>query len=98
MSYVFPPPQPYLHVERKAAKKGSFAVVTIKREPVNSMNRDVWKQLLSTLKELENEKGMRAVVFRSGLKKDVFTAGNDINELFPKHTNEVKTKRRNEMK
>jgi len=87
MPFQHPPVQNYIHIERKPfGKKGSYAIVTICREPVNSMNRDLWQQLLKTLTELENEKQVRGVIFCSGVKKNVFTAGNDINELYPKHT------------
>ncbi|KAJ3092457.1 hypothetical protein HK102_007081 [Quaeritorhiza haematococci] len=67
--------------------KGSFAIVTICREPVNSMNLDLWQQLLDTLTELENDPKIRAAIFQSGLKRDVFTAGNDITELYSPKTN-----------
>lgn len=90
-TFQHPPAREYLHVERKAAgKKGLFAVVTISREPVNSMNRDLWQQLLNCLTLLEDDRQIRGVIFCSGLKKDVFTAGNDINELYPKHTTQAR--------
>ena len=61
---------------------GGYAVVTIAREPVNSMNLDLWRQLTDALVKLEDDPAVRGVVFTSGLKKDVFTAGNDLSELY----------------
>eukprot|EP00475_Leptophrys_vorax_P039191 TRINITY_DN7036_c0_g4_i2.p1 TRINITY_DN7036_c0_g4~~TRINITY_DN7036_c0_g4_i2.p1 ORF type:complete len:262 (-),score=67.23 TRINITY_DN7036_c0_g4_i2:96-881(-) len=60
-----------------------IALVEIKREPVNSMNLEVWQQLLQTLDALEQtSSGAKAVVFSSGLVKSIFTAGHDLNELY----------------
>lgn len=90
-AYQHPASENYIQIERKAVGKlGNYAIVTIAREPVNSMNRDVWQQLLKTLTDLENESKMRGVIFCSGVKKDVFTAGNDINELYPLHTTQAR--------
>ena len=69
----------YVHIEKKAQ---GYAVLTLAREPVNSMNLDLWRQLASALDALEADPSVRGVIFQSGLKRDVFTAGNDINELF----------------
>ena len=69
----------YLSLDRKPE---GYAVLTIAREPVNSMNLELWRQLADVLEQLEADSSIRGVVFQSGLKKDVFTAGNDINELF----------------
>jgi 3,2-trans-enoyl-CoA isomerase len=63
-------------------KPGGVAIVSLNREPVNTMNLNVWQQLSDTLDQLEANPHIRAVVFRSALKRDVFTAGNDITELF----------------
>lgn len=93
MAFQHPAPSNYISIERKAVGKlGNYAIVTICREPVNSMNKDLWTQLLNTLTELEAEKTTRGVIFCSGLKKNVFTAGNDINELYPKHTTQARHK------
>ena len=65
---------------------GGIAVVTMAREPVNSMNLDVWRQLSAALEELEADPAIRGVIWRSGLVKDVFTAGNDLLELYAPKT------------
>ncbi len=69
----------FISIEKKP---DSYAILTIAREPVNSMNLDLWRQLSEALDQLEGDSSIRGVVFQSGLKRDVFTAGNDINELF----------------
>lgn len=63
-------------------KDTGYAIVTICREPVNSMNLELWQQLADTLEQLEKDPSVRGVIFQSGLKKDVFTAGNDLQELY----------------
>ncbi|KAJ3276620.1 dodecenoyl-CoA isomerase [Terramyces sp. JEL0728] len=73
-------------------KKG-YAILTIKRDPVNSMNLDLWEQLDAAVKSLENDNSVRAVIFKSGLERPIFTAGNDILELYaPKSSKERYTK------
>lgn len=72
------PESAYLRVERR----DGFAAVVLCREPVNTMNLAFWKQLTATLDELEADLSVRGALFCSGLRRDVFTAGNDINELF----------------
>jgi len=64
------------------AKEGGVAVVTLAKEPVNTMDLNFWKELLSVMESLEADKEVRGVVFQSGLKKSVFTAGLDIKELY----------------
>lgn len=73
----------YISVEKR---EGGYVVLSIKREPVNSMNLDLWRQLATHLDELEKDSSVRGVIFRSGLQKDVFTAGNDIMELYAPKT------------
>jgi len=72
----------YVHTEFKHLGKAQYAIVTLNREPVNSLNLDLWSQLLSTLTELESNPRVRGIIFTTGLKRDVFSAGNDINELY----------------
>jgi len=62
------------------------AYISIKREPVNSCNEVVWAQLLNHLISAESISSVRALVIQSLLTKDIFTAGNDINELYPPNT------------
>jgi len=75
-----------VQVELKPLGKAQYAVVTIAREPVNSLNLDLWSELLSTLTSLESNPRVRGLIFLSGLKRDVFSAGNDINELYAPNT------------
>lgn len=67
---------------------GSLALCTIRRDPVNSMDTELWEGLAAALDKAESIPGVRALVFRSGLAKDVFTAGNDIMELYEPATSE----------
>lgn len=73
----------YVTVEKEG--KG-VAIVTIKREPVNSMNLDLWSQLSAAIDQCEKDKEVRGIIICSGLQKDIFTAGNDITELYAKTT------------
>lgn len=67
-----------------------LTVLTLVREPVNSMNLELWEQLGAALERLQLDPSVRAVVICSGLKKDVFTAGNDIRELYSPMTDEAR--------
>lgn len=64
----------------------ALAIVSLHREPVNSMNTALWTALLSTLDKLEANPKVRGVVFKSTLKRNVFTAGNDLLELYAPST------------
>ena len=74
----------------KVSVAAPVATITLCREPVNGMNRKVWSELLTALDQCESDSTIRACVFESGLVKDVFTAGNDINELYAKATTREK--------
>ena len=50
------------------------------------MTLEVWEALRGALSEAERDPATRGIVFASGLKRDVFTAGNDLKELHVKHT------------
>ncbi|KAI8919823.1 ClpP/crotonase [Powellomyces hirtus] len=63
-----------------------YAMVAIKREPVNSMDMELWKQLLQTLDACESDAKVRGIVFHSTLAKPIFTAGNDLKELYARTT------------
>ena len=39
------------------------------------------RELLATLEQLEADKAVRGIIWASGLKRDVFTAGNDLKVL-----------------
>jgi 3,2-trans-enoyl-CoA isomerase len=73
---------PFVQVEQK---KG-YAIISLKRDPVNSMNLDLWKQLTSEVQKCENDPTIRGVIFTSGLTRQIFTAGNDLNELYAPST------------
>jgi len=79
---------PYLGVEHK----GRYAIVTLQREPVNTMNLSMWEQLTQVLDALEANPRIRGVIFQSGLQRDVFTAGNDILELYAPKTSQERYK------
>eukprot|EP00409_Alexandrium_fundyense_P009889 CAMPEP_0195046776 /NCGR_PEP_ID=MMETSP0347-20130606/28760_1 /TAXON_ID=2932 /ORGANISM="Alexandrium fundyense, Strain CCMP1719" /LENGTH=74 /DNA_ID=CAMNT_0040074857 /DNA_START=35 /DNA_END=256 /DNA_ORIENTATION=+ len=51
------------------------------------MDMSFWQELLAAFNSMEADPEVRAVVFHSGLKRSVFTAGLDINELYAPHTN-----------
>lgn len=77
--------QQYVFLE--TIENGSIAVLTLNREPVNSMNLSVWQQLLHTLERCEANNNIRALIIQSGIKKNIFSAGNDLNELYAPNTN-----------
>jgi 3,2-trans-enoyl-CoA isomerase len=59
-----------------------YAIVGLKSEPVNALNLNVWTALTKTLETLENDKSVRGMIISSNLERDIFTAGNDLNELY----------------
>ena len=73
------PAKPIVDVD---IRPGGYAVVTITKEPVNSLDLDAWVQLEQALDQLEADPSVSGVIFASGLKRDVFSAGNDIMELY----------------
>ncbi|EFJ41714.1 hypothetical protein VOLCADRAFT_77525 [Volvox carteri f. nagariensis] len=76
----------FVHVD---VHPGGIALVTVAKEPVNSMDLAMWARLDQVLMELETNPAVNAVIFASGLKRDVFSAGNDLMELYaPKTTSE----------
>jgi hypothetical protein len=70
----------YVNVE--GFPEDNYAVLTVAREPVNSLNLQVWSELLAALQYLEANSNVKVLVIASGLKKDVYCAGNDITELY----------------
>eukprot|EP00427_Karlodinium_veneficum_P040776 CAMPEP_0169268106 /NCGR_PEP_ID=MMETSP1016-20121227/47587_1 /TAXON_ID=342587 /ORGANISM="Karlodinium micrum, Strain CCMP2283" /LENGTH=229 /DNA_ID=CAMNT_0009352723 /DNA_START=23 /DNA_END=709 /DNA_ORIENTATION=- len=46
------------------------------------MTREFWRELSAAYDECAADRSVRCVIFQSGLKKPVFTAGLDINELY----------------
>jgi 3,2-trans-enoyl-CoA isomerase len=100
---------PFRHIRLTPPTDADGVVVlTLAREPVNTMDRALWGELATALDSLEAahaaglKKGggggpastsssspsspaapfPRALVIESGLARDVFTAGNDIRELY----------------
>eukprot|EP00208_Stichococcus_sp_RCC1054_P003301 CAMPEP_0206141370 /NCGR_PEP_ID=MMETSP1473-20131121/12685_1 /ASSEMBLY_ACC=CAM_ASM_001109 /TAXON_ID=1461547 /ORGANISM="Stichococcus sp, Strain RCC1054" /LENGTH=267 /DNA_ID=CAMNT_0053535911 /DNA_START=273 /DNA_END=1076 /DNA_ORIENTATION=+ len=69
-----------------------YAIATIAREPVNSMNLELWLELLRVLQQLERDPQVRGVIWASGLRRDVFTAGNDLKELHAPSTSQSRHK------
>lgn len=62
---------------------GGFAVVTLAKEPANVMDLAFWQGLTAILDELEADSSMHGVIFSSGLKRDIFTAGSTHNRHLP---------------
>lgn len=65
-----------------------IAVLTLEKEPVNSMNLDFWQALLAAFEQVDADDSVRCIIFQSGLKKNVFTAGLDFQELYAPATSE----------
>ncbi|KAK3249403.1 hypothetical protein CYMTET_41166 [Cymbomonas tetramitiformis] len=63
-------------------KIDNYAIVSICKEPVNSMDTKLWEDLGTALAALEADSAVHGAIFQSGLKRDVYTAGNDIKELY----------------
>ena len=59
----------------KIETSSSFAIIALAREPVNSLNTELWQQLKTAFDELEQNPAIRGVIFTSGLNRPVFTAG-----------------------
>ncbi len=72
-------PKPAVEVD---IRPGGYAIVTLQKEPVNSLDLDTWVQLERALDQLEHDPSVSGVIFASGLKRDVFSAGNDLLELY----------------
>ena len=47
-------------------KKGKFAVISLNKEPVNSMNLDLWKALSAAIQDCDQDPKIRGVIFTSG--------------------------------
>ncbi|PRP82081.1 hypothetical protein PROFUN_03771 [Planoprotostelium fungivorum] len=68
--------------------KSGYAILTLCSEPVNTMTMSMWKELNATLEKLEKDSSVRGLIITSGLSKNLFSAGNDIKELYAPNTNE----------
>jgi len=95
---------PYTHITlTPPSDSDGVVVLTLGREPVNTMDSALWGELTRALAGLEaaHTAGLargkpashpfypRAVVIESGLRRDVFTAGNDIGELYAPATSQA---------
>ncbi len=55
---------------------------------MNGMSLELWSDLLSAIDACERNRKTRGLIIASGLQKDIFTAGNDLKELYSKSTSE----------
>jgi len=69
-------------------QEGGYAIISLKKEPVNSMSLEFWQALQAAYDTCEADRTVRGVIFTSGLKKNVFTAGLDLKELHAPSTSE----------
>lgn len=74
-------PVPGIRLNREA---GRVAVITLSRPPVNALNWELKRALVSTLEELRDDEEVGCVVFASDLPK-TFCAGSDLYELTKDH-------------
>jgi 3,2-trans-enoyl-CoA isomerase len=66
-----------------SAPEGSVALLLVAKEPVNSMDTQLWRELHAALRACERDSAVKALIIASSLaKRDVFTAGNDLKELY----------------
>jgi enoyl-CoA hydratase/carnithine racemase len=68
------------------ALRGGYAVLSLHKAPVNSLDLAMWQALDAALTALEQEPSIAGVIIVSGLQRDVFSAGNDLKELYPPTT------------
>lgn len=73
----------WVQVEKKP---GGYAIVSLCKEPANTLDFKLWQQLATAIQELEQDSSIRGVVIASGLKRDIFSAGNDIMALYAPKT------------
>lgn len=52
-----------------------IAIVYVARKPVNALDLALWKQLTSTLYDLEMDLRIRGLILISGLQRAIFSAG-----------------------
>lgn len=73
-----------------AKQAGGIAVVTMAKEPANTMSMDFWRELHSLILAIEADREVRAIVFLSGLQRNLYAAGLDIKELYPPTTSKAR--------
>ena len=64
----------------------SISIISLHSEPANAMDVQFWTALRDALESVESNPTARACIFLSRLKRDIFTAGNDIKELYAPET------------
>jgi 3,2-trans-enoyl-CoA isomerase len=69
-----------------AKEEETIAIVSLLSEPANAMDLQFWTELHSALVHIESNPKTRVLIFLSKLKRDIFTAGNDIKELYAPET------------
>ncbi|KAI8475433.1 MAG: enoylCoA hydratase/isomerase [Monoraphidium minutum] len=74
----------HITVERPEGRP--WALLLIRKDPVNSFDTALWTALGDALAALEADPSVTGVVIGSGLVRDVFTAGNDLKELYAPNT------------
>lgn len=77
----------------RSPEDASIAIVTLQKEPVNSMSLSLWEALKKEVDNLNADSSCRCIMFQSGLKKNVFTAGLDLKELYAPATSEERLKK-----
>ena len=68
-------------VSVSVVNQGGFAHIQLCSEPVNVMDMAMWEGLMAALEQCEANPVVRGIIFSSGVKRDVFTAGNSLKEL-----------------
>lgn len=59
-----------------------YAVMTLQKEPVNSLDLAMWSAMQTALDSLEANPAIHGVIIQSGLTRPVYSAGNDLLELY----------------
>lgn len=59
-----------------------FATAFLQREPVNAMSLALWRALAVAIERLEADPEVRGVIIASGLRRPIFTAGQDLREIY----------------
>lgn len=68
----------------------SIATIELNKPPVNSLNTELWQDLTDALRSIESQKSVRGLIIKSVLSRMVFTAGNDLMELYAPATTKEK--------
>jgi 3,2-trans-enoyl-CoA isomerase len=77
------PPDPNLVT---LTRHSNFTIVSIHAEPANVLTRNLWGALAAALRIVEADETQLGIAFLSGLRKPIFSAGNDIQELYAPNT------------